>query len=332
MIESLHQSPVRFTTSVTLAEIANAHARKGGEQTSSVVSKLFDSTKVHVSAIFSPFCKDGRIESMDIHEWNALRDTLAQRIIDVVNILHQFLDLHSNEWKNAPAIWEMLSFSTDVLRSPVTPLPDAIRIAKEQLEKNWQSDIDLDELLDHIDEVIHQTHGRRLTMERVMQSVMDTDVAETTLLDTHGIPANVITQVKRQVQTELETAHTILTGASTEIPCEPEQDRMFHLAASDVTRVSAEEPLQSRMGDVYLVRSKNVEELGDHYIVIIGGLVQKAHGLRPADMTFAIHPHEQTPLHAYRKDEALVLLKLNDTACDRFYAAYNVPEQFRHAS
>ena len=104
--------------------------------------------------------------------------------------------------------------------------------------------------------------------------------------------------------------------------------REFELKDSEVSRVNPETVMKSEVGDVYLVRSNNVPDLGDHYIVITGGLIEKPHGKRPDDIVFSIAEGETTPLDSYA-GEPLVLLKLNDKRVHAFYDHCSVNQRYR---
>ena len=75
-------------------------------------------------------------------------------------------------------------------------------------------------------------------------------------------------------------------------------------------QLSAEEANnQLKVGDVALVRSENVNDLGDHYIIITGGLVQKDHGIRAEEVS--IHaPETKDFLDTIYPINGLTLLKL----------------------
>lgn len=92
----------------------------------------------------------------------------------------------------------------------------------------------------------------------------------------------------------------------------------------NLTQLSAQEGInQLRTGDVALVRSSNVSEYGDHFIVITGSPVIKEHGLRPLDVAIAT-PCLSGVLNKYQPIQGLTLLKLNDTLRDAFLAFHNI--------
>ncbi len=330
-----HHSSIRFTSPETLALL---RASEAVTDEAAMVSLLFDRTKVSISETLDRGeSTRSKIRDLSPSGWDALRASITHRIVDAMTHLGRVLDLRSNEWMNAPAAWELLSFDDEVLHSSYTPLPDALRDAKLQLEGLLSPDVDIEALMNDIDDVIHQTHGRRKAIQRVMDAALGMDIAGTTMLDTGSIPDTVIRSVQNQVRTELRTTDQVLTEAVAGAICHSscngnaceEVHGNFSIDSSEVTRVDAEEPRTSAIGDVYLVRSQNVASLGDHAIVIIGGLIEKPHGLRPADLSFPLAFGHLTPLDDYDIEEPLVLLKLSDAARLRFYEAYNVPEQYR---
>lgn len=84
----------------------------------------------------------------------------------------------------------------------------------------------------------------------------------------------------------------------------------------DVQVLSVQDGLYAQKGDVILVRSSNVPEYGDHYIVITGRPVMKAHGLRPQEV--AIHAPKSKLLAAFDLSEDMILLKLVGPMHKRF--------------
>lgn len=91
-------------------------------------------------------------------------------------------------------------------------------------------------------------------------------------------------------------------------------------SAFDYTQLNAQQGLeQLRIGDVALVRSENVPEYGDHFIVITGRPILKEHGLRPQDI--AIHsPSEyaRKTLDYFTPIMGLTLLKMSDELATEF--------------
>ena len=303
-----------------------------------LVSTLFDSTKINIASVVDRRSLPRPDPSqIGFEEAEDLRDLVTGKIVHVIRLINRTLDLRSDEWKNSPVVWEMLSFSSDVLHAQNTPLAESLRAALDQTKGELQEGVDAETLMNDLDEVIHQTFARRTTIEKVLHAAVNLDIAATPLLRVDSIHTRVYDDVREQVQRELKTADAVLTDAAAKAICDAcgERDVLhdrvpeFELGAADVMRVTGEAAMSSVVGDVYLVRSGNVPELGDHYIVITGGLVQKPHGLRPQDVSFPIHKGQSTPLDDYRLDEPLVLLKLNDAARLRFYDAYQVQQAHR---
>jgi len=92
-----------------------------------------------------------------------------------------------------------------------------------------------------------------------------------------------------------------------------------------VQQLTAQQGLQLKIGDVALVRSENVPEYGDHYIVITGKPVLKEHGLRPLDVAiYTPHEDARKTLDAFTPIMGLTLLKLNVIAAETFRAFHNI--------
>lgn len=87
-----------------------------------------------------------------------------------------------------------------------------------------------------------------------------------------------------------------------------------------------------RPGDVCLVRSQNVAEFGDHYIVITGGLVLKPWGMRPKDIELAA-PETKPVLDQFRPSQmGLILLKLTDKATEAFHEFHGISCEGNHVT
>lgn len=89
-----------------------------------------------------------------------------------------------------------------------------------------------------------------------------------------------------------------------------------------LVRISTVDGMYAQKGDVILVRSSNVPEFGDHYIVITGHPVMKLWGLRPQDVAFD-SPNNKI-LKSYPVTEKLVLLKLNKEAQEAFHEFHGI--------
>lgn len=76
-------------------------------------------------------------------------------------------------------------------------------------------------------------------------------------------------------------------------------------------------------GTVLLIRSNNVKELGDHFIVIIGSPVLKPHGLRPQTLTITA-PNTKCLLDKFAPVNGVTILKLNDHIEQMFHSFYGI--------
>lgn len=87
---------------------------------------------------------------------------------------------------------------------------------------------------------------------------------------------------------------------------------------SDVERIDSKQALYMQVGDVAIVRSKNVSHLGDHFILVTGRPVEKPHGLRPQTVEFPADQNAVSLLNNFGNHEMLVILKLKDKAKEEF--------------
>lgn len=103
-----------------------------------------------------------------------------------------------------------------------------------------------------------------------------------------------------------------------------EREYWDRILPDSLKQLKAQEGIeQLRIGDVALVRSENVPDYGDHYIVITGNPVMKEHGLRPQDV--AIHaPYAARILNQFDPIMGLILLKLDDAAKKAFYEFHGI--------
>lgn len=93
----------------------------------------------------------------------------------------------------------------------------------------------------------------------------------------------------------------------------------YNLSDHDLIPISQEECLKIPLGSVVLVRSNNVREYGDHFIIISGEPEQKLHGLRPHTNSI-IAPLANRIIDCFLPDDkGVTLLLLNDTAKRYFY-------------
>lgn len=99
---------------------------------------------------------------------------------------------------------------------------------------------------------------------------------------------------------------------------------VYRIDEGDVTRLTAQEGIQGlRIGDVALVRSSNVPEYGDHYIVITGAPILKHNGLRPQETAIAATGGVGL-LDRYEDNNGLVLLKLNSCKRNKFLQYHGI--------
>jgi hypothetical protein len=98
---------------------------------------------------------------------------------------------------------------------------------------------------------------------------------------------------------------------------------VYGLNERDLERSDSLKAMYSQVGDVYLVRSQNVPEYGDHYIVITGHPVVKQHGLRPQDRALTA-PHTTELLDSLEPRNGLTIMKLKAEAKEAFYEFHGI--------
>jgi hypothetical protein len=98
------------------------------------------------------------------------------------------------------------------------------------------------------------------------------------------------------------------------------------ITKTDVTRITSKQAMYLPKGEVVLVRSTNVPEYGDHYIVITGAPTIKEHGLRPQDVAIDA-PRGHYLLNQYEEEMGLTLLKLNPDAKRQFHEFHGITMQ-----
>ncbi len=101
----------------------------------------------------------------------------------------------------------------------------------------------------------------------------------------------------------------------------------FGLSSQHVTRTEdMMEAMYSPNGSIYLVRSANVPEYGDHYIVITGMPIMKEHGLRPKEVALEASATASKLLDEYPMPPhyGLILLKLNPVAQAAFHEFHGI--------
>lgn len=96
------------------------------------------------------------------------------------------------------------------------------------------------------------------------------------------------------------------------------------LVEGDYKRITSYEGLYSQVGDVILVRSSNVPEYGDHFIIITGHPVMKEHGFRPQDRALIASEAHTGLLDSLPLVMGLTLLKLNKEVASEFLEFHGV--------
>lgn len=98
---------------------------------------------------------------------------------------------------------------------------------------------------------------------------------------------------------------------------------VYNMDNTTMNQIDSRSAMYLPVGEVILVRSANVPDLGDHYIIITGEPVLKPHGLRPKTITIKA-PMANDVLNDYLPMNGLVLLQLSDTARDAFFKHYGL--------
>lgn len=101
-------------------------------------------------------------------------------------------------------------------------------------------------------------------------------------------------------------------------------DDFFDLAPEDVERLTSRQGMYMQPGDVALVRSDNVPEYGDHYIVVTGPPVKKEHGMRIQDVAIHVPFSKLLNSRIYVPNMGLTLLRLKPRAREIFLDFHNI--------
>jgi len=101
------------------------------------------------------------------------------------------------------------------------------------------------------------------------------------------------------------------------------QGLSFPLKVEMTDRIDLEEFNRLKPGTVVLVRSKGTLQIGDHFALIVGPLVQKTVGLRPRVLVFKATSFQKWILDLY-EPESPILLKLSDQASASFREWHNI--------
>jgi hypothetical protein len=99
-------------------------------------------------------------------------------------------------------------------------------------------------------------------------------------------------------------------------------ETFYDLKMDDMKRISSQDGFYLKKGDVCLVRSSNVPEYGDHFIVVTGHPILKPHGLRIQEITVESIAHGL--LDQYDDYSGLVLLKLDNEAAQAFREFHDI--------
>ncbi|PIP65045.1 hypothetical protein COW95_04060 [Candidatus Peregrinibacteria bacterium CG22_combo_CG10-13_8_21_14_all_49_11] len=321
--------PLRF--SVQFADLSKREELANRDDLLSWADWLYDQSQIRINVEPGP-ADEERNKTTTIQE-------ISQHIAQAVRFISQHFSFESDSWKESPVVWELLSFDPHILEEEDTFLPDALREAQELAQQDIQNaGGDPDIIIEEVDAVIHQVHARRKAIQKTMQAVLEPRMANTSPRQTVQLPQEIVEQsLLQQDETSPVFPSPIreaICAACTKADTLSQMNirlanTSFDVSEDEVTRVTGEEAMKSQVGDIYLVRSKNVSTLGDHYILIIGGPIQKPHGLRPEDIAYAISMNQPTLLDSYSTDETLILLKLNDEAKKRFYEEHDVEEKYR---
>lgn len=100
----------------------------------------------------------------------------------------------------------------------------------------------------------------------------------------------------------------------------------YNFLNEDLVQISSREGFYLRKGDVVLVRSSNVPEYGDHYIIVTGEPVKKPHGMRVKQTSISA-PHASHILDSYSRsyeDTGVTLLKLSHDAKQDFFLYHDI--------
>jgi hypothetical protein len=102
-------------------------------------------------------------------------------------------------------------------------------------------------------------------------------------------------------------------------------DEEYNLGPEHVTQITAAQGMYLQKGEVLLVRSQNVPEYGDHYMVVTGPPVIKEHGMRVEDV--AIAAPMNFLLDMFEPKLGVTLLQLNVEARAAFHAFHGITVQ-----
>ena len=100
--------------------------------------------------------------------------------------------------------------------------------------------------------------------------------------------------------------------------------KYLSLDNTEVERISSKDGMYLKPGEVLLVRSTNVPEYGDHFIVVTGPPIMKEHGLRIQDISIEASANDSKFLDTLEMETGLILLKLIPATRDAFLEHHGI--------
>ena len=89
------------------------------------------------------------------------------------------------------------------------------------------------------------------------------------------------------------------------------------IRSMDFIQLNTMEAMYMRPGDVAIVRTENVPELGDHLMIVTGPPIRKNHGIRPQSEEYTII--SQPVLDELPPYNGVKLIKLTDTGKEKVF-------------
>ncbi len=93
-----------------------------------------------------------------------------------------------------------------------------------------------------------------------------------------------------------------------------------YMTVDDVKQLTTFESNYLHIGEVIMVRSANVPEMGDHFAVISGPLENKEHGVRPQTISICTSPNGIQMLDLFEPLNGVIILQLSPDMRDKFHA------------
>jgi hypothetical protein len=97
----------------------------------------------------------------------------------------------------------------------------------------------------------------------------------------------------------------------------------FQVRSDEVEQISTENAMYLQKGDVVLVRSANVPNYGDHFIVVTGKPIQKQWGMRPQTIEFFTETAKEV-LDNFLPYNGVVALKLKPSIKEAFHKLHGM--------